>query len=57
MEYFRFLIVPAATIHYCWAFEKCKKEIHRLSLEITEEMKGVKPVYVSQKLLVKLSKV
>lgn len=49
MEYFRFLIVPAAIIHYCLAFEKCKKEMHPLSLEIIEENKGVKLVYVTQK--------
>jgi len=56
MEHFRFLIFPAAIIHFCLAFEKCKKEECPLSLGIIGEIKVMKPVYVSQKLLVRLSK-
>jgi hypothetical protein len=56
MEHFGFLIVPAAIILFCLAFEKCKKEECPLSLEIIGEIKVVEPVYVSQKLLARLTK-
>jgi hypothetical protein len=41
MEHFGFLIVPSAIIHFCLAFEKYKKEVRPLSLEIIGETKGL----------------